>query len=80
MRRFIRNLHRWLSPVFVIGLLLSLLLASVGVQEDSPLFIGLGVVVVGSIFTLIATGTVMFIQYYWRRGHRAARTRRDVPA
>ena len=74
MRRSIRTVHRWLSPVFVLGLLVSLLLSSAGMSEDAPLFIGLGVVVVASILTLLVTGSVMFVQYYAPRWRRSGRT------
>ena len=74
MLRSVRTLHRWLSPVFVIGLVVSLLL-SVGGVEDSLLFVGLGVVVVAAIVTLAVTGAVMFIQYYAPRLRRGTRER-----
>lgn len=75
MRRSIRTLHRWLSPVFVIGLIASLIATSAGVAQDSTLFVGLGVVVVGSILTLVVTGTTMYIQYYLPRWRRSPRTK-----
>jgi hypothetical protein len=78
MRRAVRTLHRWLSPVFVLGLLASLLLTAAGVAEDSPLFVGLGVVVVGSILTLLVTGSVLFVQHYWSRRRRPLRSPEGV--
>ena len=71
-RRSVRTLHRWLSPVFVVGLLVSLIFTGVGGSEDSPLFAALGVVVVAAIVTLLVTGMIMFFQYYWPRWRAAA--------
>lgn len=70
MRRRIRTLHRLMSPVFVLGVLVSLIVSGAGVSEDSPLFVGLGVVVITAIVTLLVTGAVMFVQHYWPRWQR----------
>lgn len=80
MGRIVRKLHRWLSPVFLVGLLLSLALTSAGMPQDSPMFLGLGVVVVGSLFTLLVTGSVMFIQHYQVRWRRTSRARQRTAA
>lgn len=80
MRRPVRTLHRWLSPVFVIGLLVSLLLSGSGVQEDSPVIVGLGVVVVAAILSLTVTGVVMLIQHYAPRWRRRTRVRQRSAA
>ena len=80
MLRSVRTLHRWLSPVFVIGLVVSLLLSGSGVEEDSLLFVGLGVVVVAAIVTLAVTGVVMFFQYYAPRWRRRTRVRQRSTA
>ncbi len=71
-RRAVRTLHRWLSSVFAIGLLASLIFTGVGGSQDSPLFAALGVVVVAAIVTLLVTGLIMFFQYYWPRWQGAS--------
>ncbi len=80
MLRSVRTLHRWLSPVFVIGLVVSLALSGSGVEEDWLLFVGLGVVVVAAIVTLAVTGVVMFLQYYAPRWRGRTRVRQRSTA
>ena len=71
-RRSVRTLHRWLSPVFVIAVVVSLIFTGVGGSQDSPLFAALGVVTVAAILTLLVTGMIMFFQYYWPRWQAAS--------
>ena len=80
MRRSVRTLHRWLSPVFVLGLVASLIFTAAGGSEDSALFTGLGVVTIASILTLLVTGLIMYFQYYWPRWRRVSRARQTSAA
>ncbi len=75
MQRSIRTLHRWVSPIFAIGLVVSLILTGLGVPADSPLLLGLGVLVVGAILTLLVTGVLIYLNHYLPRWRRASRAR-----
>lgn len=80
MRRSVRTLHRWLSAVFVLALLLSFVLTGAGTSQDSPLFVGVGVVIVAAIVSLLVTGVVLFLQYYLPRWRGASSRRRQRSA
>jgi hypothetical protein len=78
VRRSVRTVHRWLSPVFTVGLLVSLIFTGVGGSQSSPIFTGLGVVIVTSIVTLLVTGTIMFFQHSWPRWSGGSRSRQTL--
>ncbi len=70
MGRRNRTLHRWVSPAFDTAAVASLIATAAGAGEDSPLFLGLGVLLIVSLLVLIVTGTIMFLQHYLRPGPR----------
>ena len=72
--RLTRTVHRLISPAFVVTAVLSLIYTAAGGSEDSPLFVVLGIVLVGSLLTLIVTGTVMYVQHLARRRRRKPTT------
>ena len=66
LQRKNRTVHRWSGPPFVIAAILSLVYTAAGGDETSVLFLLLGVILLGSILTLIVTGSVMWIRHYRR--------------
>lgn len=64
MARRNRTVHRLVAPAFVAAAVASLVAGAAGAGEDSPLFLALGVLLVGSLLVLVVTGTVMFVQHY----------------
>jgi threonine/homoserine efflux transporter RhtA len=69
-----RTVHRLVAPAFVAAAFASLVSGAAGASEDSPLFLALGVLLVGSLLVLIVTGSVMFVQHY-RPTRRSSRAR-----
>ena len=74
MARGTRTVHRLVAPAFVTAAVASLVSGAAGAGEDSPPFVALGVLLVGTLLVLIVTGTVMFVQHY-RPARRSAGAR-----
>ena len=62
LRKANRTIHRWASPAWVLGVIASVIFTAAGGSEGSPLFVLLGIIIVGSLLILIVTGSVMWIQ------------------
>jgi hypothetical protein len=71
VQRTSRTLHRWMGPPFVLSALLSLIFTGAGGNEESFVFLLLGVVLIGSLLVMVLTGSVMWIQHYRPSRRRA---------
>jgi hypothetical protein len=72
MARRNRTVHRLVAPAFVATAVVLLASEAAGAGDDSPLFVALGVLLLGSLLVLIVTGAVMFVQHY-RPARRVSR-------
>jgi hypothetical protein len=67
MARRNRTVHRLVAPAFVATAVVLLASERRARGTTSPLFVALGVLLLGSLLVLIVTGAVMFVQHYGLR-------------
>jgi hypothetical protein len=70
LRKANRTIHRWSSPPWLLAVIASVIFTAAGGSESSPLFVLLGIIIVGSLLILVVTGSAMWIQHYQTRLRR----------